>query len=320
MNDPSSLKYITLFSLFSLTLRKFFFTKALSLNDLKFENVSASKTPIVICVVSSTGDGEAPDNSSTFFKDMKQARIDNAGPIFKGVKYTCLGLGDSNYTSFMFVPRLLVKGFEELGAERFYDYLEADEVEGLDDLAEDWTEGLWDPLKSTFNQIGKAGEKRPSLERRDSKQDKSFVLRFDNSTNKLTDFTLSSDLELQGVPALPVCGIEVSLDEVTLLEGNSKEESVNSDDNRKAVKIASVEKLTAEWSDREVYLMNFDLGSNELPFKVGDSLDLLPQNDPVLVEELLTRLELNGDLKVSIKALEDSDKTLPHIKPHYTIR
>lgn len=285
------------------------------MNDLKFESVSASKTPIVICVVSSTGDGEAPDNSSTFFKDMKQARMDNAGPIFKGVKYTCLGLGDSNYTSFMFVPRLLVKGFEELGAERFYDYLEADEVEGLDDLADDWIEGLWDPLKSTFNQIGKAEEKRPNLERRDSKQDKSFVLRFDNSTNKLTDFVLSADLELQGVPALPVSGIEVSLDEVS-----SKEESVNLDENRKTVKIASVKKLTADWSDREVYLMNFDLGSNELPFKVGDSLDLLPQNDPVLVEDLLTRLELNGDLKVSIKALEDSDKTLPHIKPHYTVR
>eukprot|EP00210_Caulerpa_lentillifera_P001618 g1556.t1 len=291
-------------------------SRVLSLNDLRLDGVSASKSPVVICVVSSTGDGEAPDNSQTFFKDMKQARMDNPGQLFKGVHYTCLGLGDSNYTSFMFMPRLLKKGFEELGAELFYDYKEADEVEGLDELADEWIEGLWEPLKSTLASLNNKNEKTRTLEKRDLKPDRSLVLRFDDVSNKLSDFNLSPDLDLQGVPAMPVCAIEVKLE-----EANLSDECPNFDKNRTPATLVSVHKLTAEWSDREVYSLVFDLGpANELAFKTGDSLDLMPQNNPVLVEDLLRRLELNGDLKVSISVSEGLDKTLPHIKAHYTIR
>ena len=66
---------------------------------------------------------------------------------FKGIKFTCLGLGDSNYTSFMHVPRTFCQKFKELGAECFHTCQEADEVEGLDDIADNWVKDLWTPLK-----------------------------------------------------------------------------------------------------------------------------------------------------------------------------
>ena len=126
----------------------------LSLNDLKFESLSAAKTPLVIAMVSTTGDGDPPDNSSSFFKSMKHARNSNASSqLLKGIKYTCLGLGDSNYTSFMAIPLRFKKGFDELGAERFYECREVDEVDGLEDLVEEWIEGLWDPLKAALAEV-----------------------------------------------------------------------------------------------------------------------------------------------------------------------
>ena len=56
---------------------------------------------VIVYVVSSTGDGDAPDNCDAFFTRLKRAAKKDAGKCGLGVQYTVLGLGDQNYSAFM---------------------------------------------------------------------------------------------------------------------------------------------------------------------------------------------------------------------------
>ena len=45
--------------------------KVASLNEIGFEALAEKKSPVLIIVASSTGDGDAPDNAAKFYATMR---------------------------------------------------------------------------------------------------------------------------------------------------------------------------------------------------------------------------------------------------------
>lgn len=56
---------------------------------------------ICVIVVSSTGDGDSPENGDKFFRYLRNsANSSNTNGLLSHVFYAMLGLGDSNYSKF----------------------------------------------------------------------------------------------------------------------------------------------------------------------------------------------------------------------------
>ena len=121
---------------------------------------------VVVYVVSSTGDGDAPDNCDAYFTRLKRAAKKEPGACGLGVQYAVLGLGDQNYSAFMAVPRSFTMAMEKAGAHAFYPRGEADDTLGLHEYCEKWQEGLWRPWRRRLREPRRSPRTRPRRPRR----------------------------------------------------------------------------------------------------------------------------------------------------------
>ncbi|CAI2339692.1 unnamed protein product [Caenorhabditis sp. 36 PRJEB53466] len=118
---------------------------ALDENEKKFE---LNEEKLCVIVVSSTGDGDAPDNAARFVRRINRKIL--ANDFMKNLDYAILGLGDSNYSSYQTIPRKIDKQLTALGASRLFEKGEADDQVGLDLAVEPWIEKLFAVLAARF--------------------------------------------------------------------------------------------------------------------------------------------------------------------------
>lgn len=63
--------------------------------------------------------------------------------------------------------------------------------------------------------------------------------------------------------------------------------------------------LNEDGSNKETYHFSISLEGSGLEYEVGDALGIIPQNNPEMVEELISALKLDGNAQVSGQSLRD---------------
>uniref|UniRef100_A0AC34Q9U9 Methionine synthase reductase n=1 Tax=Panagrolaimus sp. JU765 TaxID=591449 RepID=A0AC34Q9U9_9BILA len=113
------------------------------------------KEELAVIVVSSTGDGDPPENAHRFFRKLSRKDLENN--FLGNLEYALLGLGDSNYSTFQGAPKKLEKILTNLGAKKILETAKkiletgvADDQVGLELAVEPWTEKLYCFLAKRF--------------------------------------------------------------------------------------------------------------------------------------------------------------------------
>ena len=267
---------------------KGFQAKALDMREVNFDNLSVATHPVLVLVTSSTGDGDPPDNAAKLYTKVRKKRPASEKP-FAGIKYTSLGLGDSNYTRFMHVPRQFNKKFADLGAESFYKSVEADEVDGIEPIIEAWTEDLWGALTFVVT-----GEKPAGA----------------------GDAAAAAAAALPAVAApwpaqLPCVKWLSGTEHDTCLSTEAKAPARDAIQYRDPKGMYSPDEpffvtapitcryLTAGGvkgvNGRKVMHVELDVAGSGIRYNPGDAVGVSPENDPSLVDSVLSRLGLNAD-------------------------
>lgn len=97
-----------------------------------------------VVVSSTTGNGDPPDNAERFWRWVH--RKDLPCRYYAGMRFTVLGLGDTNYSKFCNAAKGVRTSLLRLGATEFAASAFADEVDGIDTTIDPWLAGIWPVL------------------------------------------------------------------------------------------------------------------------------------------------------------------------------
>ena len=91
-------------------------------NTLDYRPQQLKKEQKVIVVISTQGNGEAPDEALGFYKYITSDRA----PRLENLEFAVLGLGDSSYDDYCQTGKDVDSALEKLGAKRFHDRVDVD--------------------------------------------------------------------------------------------------------------------------------------------------------------------------------------------------
>lgn len=107
--------------------------QCVTLNQLSAERLAGVRR--LLCIVSTTGEGDAPDNASRFCRDLLPQRL-----ALPDLSFAVLALGDRHYQQFCAFGHQLAHWLDHCGAHRLSDLIEVDN--GDDAALRHWQQEL----------------------------------------------------------------------------------------------------------------------------------------------------------------------------------
>ena len=125
-----------------------FDTTVLDMDSVQLRDLVKHTT--VIFAISTTGQGEMPQNARKFWKTLLSGALKPG--ILRKVQFSCFGIGDSSYARYNVAGRMLCNRLAQLGAKSFLDRGEGNEQhpEGHSAALREWIVSLKQSLVDSF--------------------------------------------------------------------------------------------------------------------------------------------------------------------------
>ncbi len=240
---------------------------------------------IIIIVCSTTGNGDPPKSSDKFIRLIRNKNLDSN--YLNGFEFALLGLGDSNYSKFQAIPKLIDSNLLRLGAKSFVLRGQADDAYGLEETVEPWVEALITKIKKEKENIVLSVTNKPD------DIDINFTLSL-NEAFKSSDYSdFSKQANYQVEQNVKISG-PLAVKDVYHLKIN-KIQDVNSSN------------------------------ENEIVYEPGSHICLLPELEQVKVNKLLEIIKItSSDLRLVVSQTEfiqlpiDITEQNVHLQTQYT--
>ncbi|MFD0674949.1 assimilatory sulfite reductase (NADPH) flavoprotein subunit [Cohnella sp. GCM10027633] len=228
-----------------------------SMSDFKLNGLK--KVQDLFIVVSTHGEGDAPDNAIAFYEFLHSKRA----PQLEDLRFSVLALGDTSYEFFCQTGKDFDKRLEELGGKRIVDRVDCDV-----DFEEAATEWL----------------------------------------NQVTGAVSAAASSASSAPTVASGAASVSAGESEYTRSNPFQAEVMENLN-----------LNGRGSDRETRHVELSLAGSNLTYEPGDSLGIIPQNDPALVDALIDEMNWRADELVTVSKSGEQRPLRDALIGHYEI-
>ncbi|XP_053380905.1 NADPH-dependent diflavin oxidoreductase 1-like isoform X2 [Mercenaria mercenaria] len=273
--------------------RRHFLTKVVALDSYDIADLITEKLVVFVC--STTGQGDPPDNMTTFWRFIMRRNLpqDSLGKLSHAV----LGLGDSSYQKFNFVAKKLHKRLLQLGSTSLMNVGLADDSHdlGADAVVYPWMDNFLQKLLSMYP-LAVGQEVIPSHFRPRPRFKVIFVDGNDRTSPNgsiTTNGNIKSGLDTRvptWFPAQPF-----------------------------PAKLISNDRVTAPDHFQDTRLVRLDITGSNISYDPGDVAVVYPKNMPDTVDDFLSYMNLDPDQEFILHQI-DPEASLPRIPQPCTIR
>ena len=232
---------------------------------------------------STTGDGEQPENVIKFWRKLRPKSLE--ADYLAHIRYTILGLGDTNYNQFCNAPKALHRRLTELGARTFYPPDWADDGTSLEIVVEPWLENLWEAVVKISDNSKAVIMEKPADIRSELEQ----------IVNKVPEIKLGEEGKGYTLPVCPKPYLTVVYEDVgELAEVKHSNLPSQTGDIVSGTVIRNVLLCDKSMSGKEVKdYHDLVVDCEDFHYKVGDTVGVLCKNEAKEVARLRDILQLD---------------------------